>query len=183
MATALEPMSLRAYSRHRGVSLRAVQKAIAAGRIQPLADGKIDAATADSEWARNTAPRPQTKSSQAESVRPMPSYPAASPANDLEVASRPEGGAVEYSRARAIREGYLARISKIEFEERSARLVSRDEVAVQAFNKFRTFRDGMLNIPDRIAAVLAAESDATRVHEILTSEIRRALLEFSDAHR
>ena len=46
--------------------------------------------------------------------------------------------------------------------------------------KFRTFRDGMLNIPDRVAAVLAAESDPARVHEILATEIRKALLEFAD---
>jgi hypothetical protein len=38
----------------------------------------------------------------------------------------------------------------------------------------------MLNIPDRVAAVLAAESDPTRVHEILATEIRKALLEFAD---
>src|ERR1700689_3343574 len=52
------PMSLRAYARHRGVSLRAVQKAIASGRISARADGLLDAATADANWARNTAPRP-----------------------------------------------------------------------------------------------------------------------------
>ena len=79
-----------------------------------------------------------------------------------------------------MRENYLARLAKIEFEERSGKLVSRDEVQVAAFNKFRTFRDGMLNIPDRVAAVLAAESDPARVHEILATEIRKALLEFAD---
>jgi len=79
-----------------------------------------------------------------------------------------------------VRENYLARLAKIEFEERSGKLVSRDEVQVAAFNKFRTFRDGMLNIPDRVAAVLAAESDPAMVHEILAIEIRKALLEFAD---
>ena len=51
----------------------------------------------------------------------------------------------------------MARLAKIDFEERSAKLVSADEVKVAAFNRFRQFRDGMLNIPDRLAAVLAAE--------------------------
>jgi hypothetical protein len=74
----------------------------------------------------------------------------------------------------------LARLAKIDFEERSGKLVSRDEVQVAAFNRFRTFRDGMLNIPDRLAAVLAAEHEAAKVHELLTREIRKALLEFSD---
>lgn len=90
-------------------------------------------------------------------------------------------GALDYAKARAVREQYLARLAKIEFEERSGKLISRDEVTVAAFNKFRTFRDGILNIPDRVAALLAAESDPHKVHEILTTEIRKALLEFADA--
>jgi hypothetical protein len=90
------------------------------------------------------------------------------------------GGALEYSRARAVRENYLARLAKIEYEERLGKLVSRDEMQVAAFNKFRTFRDGMLNIPDRVAAVIAAEADSAKVHAMLTTEIRKALLEFAD---
>jgi hypothetical protein len=89
-------------------------------------------------------------------------------------------GAFDYARARAVRENYLARLAKIDFEERSGKLVSRDEVEIAAFNKFRTFRDGMLNVPDRVGAVLAADSDPAKVHAILTAEIRRALLEFAD---
>ena len=43
------------------------------------------------------------------------------------------------------------------------------------------FRDGMLNIPDRLAAVLAAETEPARVHQLLTDEIRHALQEFANA--
>lgn len=58
-----EPISLRAYARHRRVSAEAVSKAIAVGRLTAsvtLVDGapKIaNAALADEEWARNTRPR------------------------------------------------------------------------------------------------------------------------------
>jgi hypothetical protein len=76
----------------------------------------------------------------------------------------------------------MARIAKIDFEERTEKLVSSDEVKVAAFNRFRRFRDGMLNIPDRLAAVLAAEGDPRRIHELLSSEIRNALTEFADAN-
>ena len=51
-----------------------------------------------------------------------------------------------------------------------------------AFNKFRQFRDHMLNIPDRVAAMVAAETEASKCHQILTTEIRRALNEFADAN-
>ena len=43
-------LGLRAYARHRGVSLTAVQKAIHSGRIPTTADGKIDSDRADAEW-------------------------------------------------------------------------------------------------------------------------------------
>jgi hypothetical protein len=184
-----ELISLRAYARHRGVTQQAVQKAVKAGRIR-LTDGKIDPTTADADWANNTDPRTQQKADSVpaktavrESVQPVDE-----PVRETVAELQPEThstsdvtGALAYSKARAIREGYLARIAKIEFEERSDKLISRNDVEVAAFNRFRTFRDGMLNIPDRLAAQLAAETDAGRAHHILSTEIRRALTEFADA--
>src|ERR1035438_5708776 len=55
----MEPMRLRAYARHRGVCLRAVQKALKSGRIAAREDGRLDADVADANWSSNTAPRPQ----------------------------------------------------------------------------------------------------------------------------
>jgi hypothetical protein len=187
-------MSLRAYARHRGVSLRAVQKALASGRISARKDGRLDAEVADANWARNTAPRPlpsstpATKSSgQAKAAKQAPPQSSHHHAEARPLTREPaepprlESG-VEYSKARAVRESYLARMAKIDFEERSAKLVSADEVKVAAFNRFRQFRDGVLNLPDRLAAVLAAESDPSQVHLALSTEIRKVLLEFSDAN-
>ncbi len=94
----------------------------------------------------------------------------------------PVAGGLDYFRARAIRENYLARLAKIEFEEKTAKLISRDEVQVAAFTKARTVRDNLLNIPDRLAATLAAEGDADKVHQILTREIRKALDELAGAN-
>lgn len=186
-----EPMSLRAYARHRGVSLRAVQKALASGRIAARKDGRVDPALADANWARNTAPRPRP-ASKPDKKAPIkdvtsPASPQSArhhsdpPRRESPEPPRLESG-LEYSKARAVREGYLARLAKIDFEERTEKLVSADEVRVASFNRFRQFRDGMLNIPDRLAAVLAAESDPRKVHELLSTEIRKALLEFSDAN-
>jgi hypothetical protein len=187
----MEPMSLRAYARHRGVSLRAVQKALASGRIATRADGRLDAATADANWARNTAPRPQP-ASKSTKAKEKPAKPVASPQSAHHHSAVPvreptgpprlESG-LEYSKARAVRESYLARLAKIDFEERTEKLVSADEVRVASLNRFRQFRDGMLNIPDRLAAVLAVESNPRQVHELLAAEIRKALVEFADANR
>jgi hypothetical protein len=191
----MEPMSLRAYARHRGVSLRAVQKALKSGRISAREDGRLDAALADANWASNTAPRPLPSAKPAKAAitkvaaPPQTGHHHSDPvrADARPVTREPsdpprlESG-LEYSKARAVRESYMARLAKIEFEERSGKLVSADEVQVSAFNRFRQFRDGMLNIPDRLAAVLAAETDPRQVHELLAAEIRKALSEFSDAN-
>jgi hypothetical protein len=189
-----EPMSLRAYARHRGVSLRAVQKALKSGRISAREDGRLDADVADDNWARNTAPRPQAPARPASKVAAtMLATPTTTPErahhhSDPHPAPRQSSeppkleSGLEYSKARAVRESYLARLAKIDFEERTEKLVSRNEMQVAAFNRYRTFRDGMLNIPDRLAAVLAAETDPRQVHELLSTEIRKALMEFSDAN-
>ncbi len=163
-------LSLRAYAKHRGVSLSAVQKAIRSGRIATNADGMIDSDRADAEW--NAKTRPGQRRAQKET--PVASIPEP-------VRAEPTAG-LDYFRARAIRENYLARLAKIEFEEKTAKLISRDEVQVAAFTKARTVRDNLLNIPDRLAATLAAEADAGKVHAILTGEIRKALDELAGAN-
>jgi hypothetical protein len=91
-------------------------------------------------------------------------------------------GSHQYTKARAVREHYQARLVKLEFEERTATLVSKEAVQSAAFDTFRQFRDRMLNIPDRVAAVVAAESDATKCFEILSVEVRKALNEFADSN-
>ncbi len=70
-------------------------------------------------------------------------------------------------------------MARLDYEERMGDLVRMSDIKKLAFNKSRTIRDRMLNIPERVAAMLAAESDTHRVHEILTTEIRKALFEFA----
>ena len=57
-------MGYREYGRHRGVSLTAVQKAIADGRISVVTDAKgkskVDSDAADLAWLRNTDPAKQS---------------------------------------------------------------------------------------------------------------------------
>lgn len=56
-------------------------------------------------------------------------------------------------------------------------LVSIEEVKRNAFNTARVVRNNLLNIPDRLSALLASLSDAEKIHETLTEEIRTALEE------
>lgn len=85
------------------------------------------------------------------------------------------GNTPTFSEARAVKEFYSARLTKLEYEKESGTLISANEVKVQTFNRFRAFRDQMLNIPDRIADELAGISDAHEIFRILTDEIKSAL--------
>ena len=50
-----------------------------------------------------------------------------------------------------------------------------EAVSRAAFEQARLLRDAILNIPDRIAASVAAESDPIAVHDMLTKEFRNVL--------
>lgn len=149
---------MRAYAAHRkrlglpGATHRAVQKAIAAGRIVRRPDGRIDPVAADAAWSAGTAPQ----------------------------ASASNGGAADYQRARALREVYEARLKRLEYEHRAGLLVEAAAVEDEAFTAARTVRDALQSIPGRIASILAAESNPDTVRRILEDEIRSALSILAD---
>lgn len=151
-------LSMRAYALHRrrlglpGATHRAVQKAIASGRIVRLPDGSIDPKAADASWASETAPQ----------------------------GSAGNGGASDYQRARALREVYEARLKRLEYERRAGLLVEAAAVADEAFRAARTVRDALQSIPGRVSSVLAAESNPVTVQRILEDEIRSALSILAD---
>ena len=174
-------MGLREYARHRGSALSTVQKAIRSGRIPKLADGRIDSDAADAAWKQNTT-----------------TYaPPVTRRADHEEDDGAVFGANQYTKARAVREHYQARLAKIEYEEKVASLVSKDEVKIAQFNIDRQRRDAMLNIADRTCAAIAAEVkdiliaagippekadalDMSRIHEIMMVEIRKGLNDYAD---
>ena len=179
-------MTITEYARHRGCQLQAVQYAIKAGRIQRSDEGKIDSDQADADWERNTmhsnaryGPKPPKKEG-----GPAPSHSAkakaAEAAADLSSGERLATGP-DYSKARAAKEIYEARLKKLDFEERLGNLVSRQEMELAAFNRFRVLRDACLNIPNRIASQIAAESDPAIVFQILEDEVRLVFDNFSEA--
>lgn len=189
-------LTIRGYARRRGVSHTAVRKALASGRITAGPDGSIDPDAADRQWAEATdfsKPRNSVTGVPGANSR-RPSANGAGPARAATVADSredevgfpaAEGGgprlASSYAASRAAREGYLARLAKLEFEKRSGKLVDADDVRAQIFALGRRMRDAMLTLPDRLAPVLAAEVDPATIHQILTREIIASLGELSVA--
>ena len=76
---------------------------------------------------------------------------------------------------RAIKEMYAARLQKLEFEERSKKLVPYDELKLQLAKLHLQVRDNLRTIPDRISPIVAAETDSAKIHSIISSEIRECL--------
>src|SRR5262249_34692451 len=96
-----------------------------------------------------------------------------------------EGGAPRlvssYAASRAAREAYLARLAKLEFEERSGKLVDADQVRAEIFALGRRLREAFIGLPVRGAPLLVGRADQAEVHAVLTQEIMPCLAELSSA--
>lgn len=183
-------LSIRAYAQHRGVSHTAVAKAIKAGRISVEPDGTIDPAKADAQWARNTLPSQNLNPGACRSAPKVATPPVSTPVSTAPVANRElqppletRAAAPDYQTSRAIREAYAARLAKLEFEERTGKLLNADEVKVKHFNLARLLRDRIQQIPRKLApqivAAVVAQPDQRVVEDLLMEAIREALEELS----
>lgn len=77
--------------------------------------------------------------------------------------------------ARTKREQAQARIKIMEADEMAGELVSTKSVKRQAFKEGRRVREAFMNLPARIAAEVACETDPHKVESFLDTEIREIL--------
>ncbi len=173
-----ERVSQREYARRKGWQPSYVNKLVKQGIIT-LRDGRVDPTEADTAIARHRDPARKRGRAQTR---------ARSKPNEEESASHKSDGSdeielddtVSYAQARAVREAYRARREKLLYEELRGRLLDAGDVKAAAFNKARVVREALLNIPDRVSAVLAAESGEAKVRTLLVAEIREALEALTD---
>ena len=165
-------MTQAEYSRHRDCSREAVRKAVDSGRITTFGPDKlIDATLADAHWARNTRARVRG-GDDAASAAPTTSVPQIIVANEV-------GGTTSYEEARRRRETAEANLAEMKQAEMQGTLIRADAVRAAWAAKITGARDALLQIPSRIAPVLAAETDLVRVTALLEDELRQALAELS----
>ena len=160
-------LSIRAYARHRGITDGAVRKAIKAGRITKNKNDKIDPELADKQWSKNTDPAQVKETKKEEVKQESNSYNSA-----------PLGPS--YKQSRAIKEAYNAKLTRLQFEKESKKLISVDEVRISAFNSARMTRDRILNVPDRVIPQLVGRTDINEMKELLKLELVKALEELSN---
>ena len=78
------------------------------------------------------------------------------------------GERVRWLRAKADKEELLLR-------QRAGELVEVAKAKQLYFERGRQIRDSILSIPDRLAGIIAAEMDQSKVHALLTKELHQAL--------
>lgn len=188
-------ISIRAYARHRGVSDTAVHKAIREGRITREADGSIDVARADREWARNSvepasreaqnpAAKPAAKPVTKPTVEPRTEASPAREASAEPVAPPLTAGGTTLLQARTVHEALKVQLRKIEVAERKEELVDRARAVAHVFKLAREERDAWLNWPNRVAPQLAVhlEVDEHTLHVALDAAVREQMDELGAIH-
>lgn len=155
--------SIRGYARHRGVSDKAVRKAIDTGRITLNDDGKIDVKQADADWSDNT-----DKSKQ-----------------NLMVAvdhHAPKKDANSYTKIKTAHELYKAQLTQLALQEKKGQLIQKEMVKAQISQLSRQVRDSWMNWPSRVSALMAAELNIEehQLHVILERYVREHLNDIGD---
>ena len=157
------------YARQRGVSRQYVGQMVAKGIIG-LSDRKVDTEQADAALAALREPARPERRPKSEVLAPTPGAQQTS-TGDLPTL---------LLKSRIKSEVERAKLLEIKARVEAGKYIAVDDVKVAAFNRARVVRDALLNIPERLAAMLASEGDERRVHQILTTEIRAALEELTD---
>ena len=148
------------WARRQGFSKQYVGKLIKQGKIH-LIDGMIDEYTANAEleMKRNIDLPRQRKN--------HGSYFVQDDMHNLLIKTKLKN---------EIEKGKLI---EAEVKEKLGELVSMAEVNRVFYAKAKAVRDGILNVPDRISALLASINDSVEIHKVLTKELRQVLEELS----
>lgn len=157
-----ELMGVTAYARHRGCDLKTVIEACEANRISYIIKGTrklIDPKEADVEWERNTDQKFNPKN-----------Y-----VEDKQIKTK----APPFQESRAVREAYNARITKLEYEQKRGSLIEKEKVKNQSANTSTIIKNNLRQIPIKIAAEIASETDPHKIEMLLLKEIDEALEELS----
>lgn len=176
-----EWMGYREYSRHRGISLAGVQDQIKKklltvknGALKVTKNGErsrtwIHQPTADKIWSEEVALTAKNLHSK---------HPAAS-SSDTPIEGAPKLQGPSYAQSRSIKEAFAAKTAQIDYEKKAGNLCRTEDVSRAAKDMARITRDYLLNMPGKLAPLLAAETDVNEVHKIIEDEIHNALTNLS----
>ena len=165
----VQTISKAEYARRRGCSEGAVRRAVRDGRIT-LIDGKIDPVAADAQWARNTRVRAGSRPTDDANLQAPMSRGRAD-----------EDGEDGYWASKSRREKAEADLAELKLAEQRGLLVRAADIRAAQARRLAALREALLQLPARLAPVLAAEADAGKVHEQLQAELHQVLAHMTEA--
>jgi hypothetical protein len=174
MASETKPllMTQSEYARHRRKSRQYISQLAKAG-VLVMRAGKVDVRASDTVLDD----RPVEDVDE----RPVAAPAGLSPRLD-KPANEPLGQTgASFGQARTIEMVFRAKLRRLEFETRQGKLIEAEAVRKTIADAVRSLRDGILGLPDRLATVLAAESDSKKVHVTLKTELSRELEALANA--
>jgi len=189
MGTTANPelMTQAEYARHRHKSRQYIGQLAKAG-VLVMRGGKVDVRASDVVLDDRPVDDVEVPS------RPAPPMPAPAPHTHGDGPYQPTAvtpsravpeslgqTSTSFGQARTIEMVFRAKLRRLEFETRQGKLIEADVVRRAIATAVRAMRDGILGLPDRLATVLAAESDAKKIHVTLKTELSRELEALADA--
>jgi len=151
---------------------KAIRFAVSRGRITRRPDGLFDAEKSLAEWKANTLH--ERGHDNRNNVLEM------APENDLLLENERHATASNYARARAAVQIYEARLKKLRYEEKAKNLVPARDVEDAAYRTVSCLREACMNIPARLAAQLALESDQARCYALLEAVVIAIFTDYAE---
>lgn len=175
-------LGVNEYAAHCGCSTTAVEYAINRGFIRRNVEGLIDQEQADREWLSKVDPAKVRRRDPAVDVAAGESRKGAwtekrqeSVAASKFAEAQTITNNINFAESRATKEQWSAKLKELEYEVKRKSLISREEVEIAAETAGRRLRDALMNLPPRLGAQLAAETDAFEIQRLLETELRQVL--------
>ena len=162
-------------ARELGVSRQAISNLVKRGVLSEDKDGLVDVELARHAIASRVSP--DSKTSQALSIVPAPAGQPVAP--QALAAGQPveELAITNYHVAKTLNESAQAKMNHLKLREMQGELIRVDAVRTAVAGAMSMARESLMQIPTRLAAILAGESDASAIHRMLEAEIITALQE------
>ena len=158
-----------------GVTKQAVQKHKQAGRVVFAADGAVDIPASINVIRATENPSYTHAAENGKQAHTIAPQAIETPRVISPAMEQTEKAAMSLQSARAIKENYLARMAKLEFEKASAAVVDASAARLWAADIGATFRAELESMPDRLAAELIPLNDGDAIRAVLVENFENLL--------
>jgi hypothetical protein len=164
-------------ARELGVTRQSINELVKRGVLPEDGDGLIDVELARVALANRVRPSSKTAAALGTAVigadgAPLPAAAPAPAAVDTSTTS--------YHVAKTLREATEAKIAQLKLAELSGELIRVADVRSAYAKRAAGLREALLQLPSRLAPVMAAESDQARCYQLLEQELHEVLQQITE---